>query len=268
MKYYITILLCLITGGVFGQNSQKLPIGIYRGGICLDEAICGTWYIKQDSTFVFMDFYNANLKSFGTGNWRMKDKDYIEFNFNEGSLPILKNAKISYQSETRKSYDSIYINGQINALSKFGKNIMLGTFNNSYYIRVDKNGHFREVYSRSSNNLINNNVIIRDLPDSLATIEIQLSAQTNYHTLSIDIPKDDSLSANMVYRANPFYVSKLQDGRASFFVNSKDDQKRRFLDIRFVSDDKNLIIEKLKNAKKVQPQLSSNINYIISFINK
>ncbi len=267
MKCCLVILLSLVTCKVFSQDVQIHPIGVYKGGICLDEAICGTWYIKQDSTFVFLDFYNMKLKSFGTGSWLLKNKNNIEFKFNEELLPVLKNVKINYQSETKKSYDSIYIYGQINAVSKYGKDIILGLFNNQYYVRVDKKGEFRGVFIRDSK-FIKNNLIIRDLPDSLATIEIQLSSQSNYHTLIIDIPKEDSFSANMIYRTNPFFVSTQQSGKASFFLNSRNDQKNRWNNIVFVSNDKNILIDKLKTAKKEQPQLSSNINYLISFINK
>lgn len=115
MKNTFLILLFTYAFGSMPCYSQKKEIiaGIYQGGICLEGAICGTWVLKSDSSFIFLDLQENLLKYVGQGKWMSVNDTVINFYFNNDQIPILQRSEINYFSKTVRSYDSIYISGEL-----------------------------------------------------------------------------------------------------------------------------------------------------------
>ena len=260
MKYFFTFLLAITTSSSFCQKGlTSIKSGVYTGGICLDEGICGNWILKSDSTFAFIEFKNALVKKIGFGTIVKKTASKIKLNFNSSSSPILFNSNVEYSSKSVSSYDSVYFKGKIindkNEAIKFATIV----YNSKYSTETNDSGYFSAKFPRF-NNL--NFISVIKVIDQYPPIKIYLSPNNNSHELNILLPFNDSLSCisfNNIEKKDDFFTFKI-------FTSSN--SKRDFLSLYFVSSKFDELNDKLIYAKELQPLISKNIEELINFMNK
>ncbi len=265
MKYYLMLILVLWSKvGLCQEKLSPLKEGVYSGGICIDEGICGLWFIKSDSSFIFASFEDENLRNIGTGSWHLVNDSTIAFTFKDSLLPILQALQTEYSSTNGASYDSIYISGQLKNPKGIGISSAHMRVEGKYQIRSDDNGYFKAVFPRkvkmSKFEAINT---IR----GYELVEVYLSPSNNMHTLNITLPLIDSSTCTNRYSNRYFYYPPDNDFRFRIRDRRKKD-KSPFFNIEFKSEDKNFLISKLLLAKKNQPYLEANINELIELIQK
>ncbi len=237
--------------------------GIYSGGVCLDNAICGNWILRSDSTFIFIQFENGNLKTIGMGNWITVENNSIKFNFRDKKLiPILRPAKTEYYSETKEPFDSVFISGQLKAQNGDPVHFPYILYNRKYQIIGDASGNFKGVFPRT---LLNSELLLMAKLEEYIPVEINLSAFTNVHKINVSLIKEDSTTCYSLYDSNPLvyfnYNIKLK-------INQPTNKKTNSLGLTFISEDTSLIISKLISTLNKQPYLKNNITELIDLIKK
>ena len=183
------IFLILLGISIFIQGpSQKMPLGVYTGN-------GGLWYLRPDSSFIFLKEENGLIKSAGVGKWHYTGKNDIAVFIFSDSLNslVLNNYKAIYQTETRMPLDSVYISGR--AIGMDGKPcsfISVFIEGKKYGSTADKDGifHFRYPAGGGTNSL----TFIKRIDPGYLPLTFQLSPNNNYHNLNITIPLLDSLS--------------------------------------------------------------------------
>lgn len=250
-----------------GLSQKQQPVeGIYTGGICADEAICGTWLLQSDSTFIFLNFQGNYLKHIGQGKFSMRNDTLINFHFKENQLPILEKNVINYSSMTVKSFDSSYINGQIKNGQNNGIPFASIVINDQYAISSDSIGKFEIAIPRSK--VIPNSLTFIKKMNGYNTINTLLNAANNYHELHVVMPIADSSSSFPVYDSNLSTGRLLsENGTLNLRVNRVNSKVRGYNSITLMNENKDDIIEMLNKAKEAQPYLSANIDQLIGFIN-
>ena len=259
MKYLIIFFTIFSFTKCYSQKSPLLiKKGIYSGGICVDGAICGEWIFKPDSSFVFIDFDKSYIKSAGIGKIIAVSDSFITVQFGK-MLPALSDIKIDYFSETKQSYDSIYFYGQINNTLNEQVQYASIVFGDKWTTLSDSEGNFSGVFPLNSNEMLIE--VIKKI-DGYPPIKVQLNPYNNYHKLKITIPKLDANSC--------ISVDNFTDENTIYTFRIFHNKLRRIssLSLTHISDDENLMISKLLEAKKEQPLLSASINALISYISK
>ena len=261
--FFLTFYLNIVG---FSQKQQTIE-GIYKGGICVDGAICGTWLLKSDGTFTFLDFQGNYLKHIGQGKFYMVNDTIINFHFEENQLPIIEKSEIHYSSKSERSYDSSYITGQLkdhqnNSIS-YASIIINGQFN----IFSDSLGKFEFVLPRLK--VIPNNLVVLKKVSGFNTINVSLSQSNNYHILNITMSLADSATCLPAFDLNPLSGKLLSSNEPlSLRVNRVAAIKAGYASITSTNETKEGIIGKLSNAKQVQSYLSSNIDQLIAVIDQ
>jgi hypothetical protein len=257
MKYFIFFFAMISITKCF---SQKLPIaikeGIYSGGICLDAAICGEWILKMDSSFVFIEFDKSCIKKIGMGNITTMTDSFISVQFNK-FLPVLSNSKIEYLSETRESYDSIYVNGQL--INKQNQPISYASivYDDKRSTVSDSKGYFNAVFPLTEK--VTQIDLINKI-DGYPPLRVKLNQNHNYHRLIITIPKIEPASCATVENF------EMENNTYTFRIIEKGSKRSSSLSLTHVSNDKKNIITKLLEAKLYQPFLKSSIDALINYI--
>jgi hypothetical protein len=118
-KIFMVILLASIHYIAVSQKKINFA-GSYFGGDCR-WGYCGNWYLRNDSTCMFIQFDNRDsmIHSLGIGTWAVEADSNIRISFLDqgGIIPSL--TSIKYSAENKYSPDSIYYQGT----TKFYKNV-------------------------------------------------------------------------------------------------------------------------------------------------
>lgn len=264
---FLFILFIFSVGTTCYSQSRKIIEGIYKGGICADGAICGTWLLKPDSTFVFLDFQGDYLKHIGLGKWLMVSDTMINFYFEENQIPILEKSQVNYSSETIQSYDSTYIIGQLKNQQNNGIPYASIVINEKHATVSDSSGNFKLIFSRLS--VIPDNLIVIKKINGYNVIKIPLNKNNNYHKVDVIMPLIDSTTSLPAYNSNALLGRLLSgDKPLEMRINRFSPQRKGYVSISLIDRNTNRIIEKLNKAKQNQPYLSANIKLLIAIINK
>lgn len=245
------------------QNEKEIKLGIYSGGICFDNGICGNWLLSSDSTFLFIKFESDYLKSIGYGKWSIERGDIINFKFEQEKLaPILLPVQYEYTSKTIAPFDSIYISGQL--IDPAGKGIGYASiiYNSSVFLS-DKNGFFSECFPISK--MAKNELIIIKKIDTTLTTQMQLAPNSNVHKIKIVLPKEDSATCLSVQYAYPSLLN--QSSIKMHLNNGYNNPKKNINGLSFITNDKTYLITKLRMAQQKQNCLKHNISNILEIIN-
>ncbi|MDB5209415.1 MAG: hypothetical protein JWQ30_242 [Sediminibacterium sp.] len=247
-------------GKVNYSQEQKIRLieGIYSGGICTDNAICGYWLIKKDSTFIFVDFNKDDIKYIGYGSWRLSADSLIILNFKDSLLPILDKSKAEYFSKTVPAFDSVYISGTIKDQNGAAVSYASIIINQKYTIISDVNGYYKFSYPRKGG--VQRVSVIKKI-DGYIPFEFELSPNNNDHVLNITLPLVDSATA-----LNDFHQDMLissQTSNLELKINMGLNKKHTTLSLHFETRDKNFLLLKLITSSKRQPYLGRNINELI-----
>lgn len=263
MKYLYCIIICVscFKINIFSQNIIKE--GIYKGGICADNAICGFWVLKENKTFVFCDFNGNYLNYFGSGKWTFINDTILNFLFDGSKIPIYEESKVNYISQTKSPTDSIYIRGRI--LDKSFKSVLFASviLNNKFQTITDTDGFFT---ISLPNTVLVENLIVLDKLNGFKPIELHLNNNNNHHDINVLLPSFDSTSYYYIYNSNPFMVSKLLNPRLNLNLNKNSFQKNKYLSITLFREDLSWVIEMLNKAKQLQPLIAVNIDQLLSII--
>lgn len=265
---FLFISFIISTGSTtcYSQNGKTIE-GIYQGGICSDGAICGTWVLKSDSTFVFLDFQGNFLKYIGQGKWLMVNDTLMKFDFKENQIPILQSSEISYSAKTIKSYDSTYINGQLKNQKNIGIPYASIVIDEKHATVSDSSGNFKIILSRLS--VIPDNLIVIKKIIGYDVLKIPLNKNNNYHKVNIIMHLIDPNASLPAYNSNASLGTLLSgDKPLEMRVNKFSSQRKGYASISLIDRNINKVIEKLNNAKQSQPYLSANINQLIAILNQ
>ena len=268
MKNFILFFCFAFFVNTIGYSQRQQPIeGIYTGGICIDEAICGTWLLRSDSTFIFLDFQGNYLKHIGQGKFSMPNDTLINFHFKDNQVPILEKSLINYSSRTVRSLDSSYINGQIKNEQNDGVPFASIVVNDQYAISSDSIGKFEIALPRSK--VIPNNLTFIKKMNGYNTINTLLNEANNYHELHVVMSLADSSSSFPAYDSNSSSGRLLSgNGTLNLKVNRVKGKERGYNSITLMKENKDDIIEMLNKAKEAQPYLSANIDQLTGLINQ
>ena len=256
LVYFFTLVFCT------SAYAQKLPAtfkaGFYSGGICLDNAVCGDWVLKPDSSFVFIEFDKSCIKKIGVGAITAATDSFITVKFNK-SLPALSYSKINYLSETKQSFDSVYFFGQLKNMLDQPIQYATIVYGGKRSTVSDGKGAFSAVFP-IKDEIHQIEIIKRD--EYYLPVRVQLNPNNNYHKFVINIPKADSdacITDQSAVLENATYTFRIINDRA---------KKKGSLSLVYISNDEQPMIHKLLEAKRRQPFLSSNIETLISYIRK
>lgn len=260
--YLVVIGILFFFGQVFSQKSIKE--GVYKGGICVDEAICGYWFIKTNQTFVFCDFEDNNLKNFGSGSWSLAEDSIVHFIFSETKIPILEETTVKYTSETKRPFDSIYISGKITTNTDKSVSYSSIIVNNAYQTVSNSEGQFRMVLPRT---VLLNNLIVLNKIQGFKPFEVALNKNNNHHNLILNMPVLNSIKYNWVYNPNPLLVAPLSRSLVELKI-SYSNKKNINASISFLEEDKSWMMNMLLQSKKSQPALAANIDEMLAAFQK
>jgi hypothetical protein len=253
--FYIVFLLLSITPS--HAQTEKIIAGVYKGGVCMDEGICGYWLLKLDSSFVFVNFEGDYLKYFGKGRWAVENGCLVRFSFQEDQVPVLQQINAAYFSTTKEPFDSLYIFGQLrnklNATIDYASIIV----NNKYQTVSDSNGYFKLRLPRT---FIPKNLIVIKKIDGYAMTEFLLNPANNSHEINLCLAKFDSTMGLPIYNSNPI-LSSLSSNEIKLKLNTKTDVD--YNTVSLVTKENQFITDKLKKAQRLQPSLNSNITELL-----
>jgi hypothetical protein len=255
--FFLAFIVCLFHSA-FSQK-KLVPQGIYEGGICADEAICGYWIIDSNSNFIFLNFLGDYLRYIGTGNCFVENDTIVHFSFKENEIPILDKTEIHYSSETKQSFDSIYIIGSLKNHQNQSVSALV-IVNDKYQTISDTNGNFKFVFPRTLSPCY---LTVVNKARGYDLVEFSLNRTNNYYTLNIIMPSADSTVCYSAYNRNPFFSNLVSENRIELRLNNVS-KKKRYVSINATSISKNDIVVMLTKAKQKQPYLAANINWLIA----
>jgi hypothetical protein len=175
----------LIICGFTTVAQTKIPLGVYSGN-------GGLWYIKNDSSFVFIAVENDFIKTAGVGKWSYRKDSIFTFWFdNSINSLLLYNNKVEYHSETKYSFDTMYLSGR--AMGTDGKpcSFMSIKFAGTKYVfATNKEGYFN-VKNHISHGF-KAITFIKRIPPEYYPVTFELSPTNNVHIVNITIPFLDS----------------------------------------------------------------------------
>lgn len=244
------------------QNGN-VKLGVYESGIT--STIEGYWLLKHDSTFVFIQFEGNYTKHIGNGKWMLEKDTMIKFTFSTEILPVLQNLTFQYIAATKSPFDSIFITGRIK--DQANNNIQHASviINETYLIISDTSGFFNVTLPR--NFTPKNLVIVNKIFDN-EIVELILNPNVNFHQLNIIIPKSDSLKCYSAYSSNLFTQPLLYKKDVLLRYYNTQPVKKRHNSITFISEDRNVLLNKLLKAMEIQPLYKSNLKQLYDLINK
>lgn len=256
LVFFFTLVFCT------SAYAQKLPTifkaGFYSGGICLDNAVCGDWVLKPDSSFVFIEFDKSCIKKMEVGDITTVTDSFITVKFNK-RVPALSFSKINYLSETKQSFDSVYLFGQLNNMLDQPIQYATIVYGGKRSTVSDGKGAFSAVFPLKDE-IQQIEIIKRD--EHYLPVSFQLNPNNNYHKFVINIPKVDSdacITDQSTMLENATYTFRIINDRT---------KKKGSLSLVYISNDEQPMIHKLQEAKSKQPFLSSNIEMLIGYIRK
>lgn len=249
----------------YKAECQKAQVksGIYESGI--NSIIDGYWLLKHDSTFVFVQFEGSYAKYIGAGKWAPEKETMLKFSFNDEILPILQKVTFQYTADTRLPFDSIFINGRIK--DQENQNIITASIiiNGKYHTISDTSGFFKIKLPRI---FAPQNLIVVQKLFGYEIVEFKLNPNVNFHHLNIGVPKSDSLSCEPAYNSNVLKQSLLFKKEVLFTYYNTPVVKKKYNSISFMSDDRNILLDKLFKARELQPLSQLNLQQLIDFIKK
>ncbi len=265
MKTFTRLLLIiLILVFTFKLEAQVIiKQGVYQG--IIENTLSPFFYIKSDSTFLFIDIEKENLKHFGFGEWTFTRDSIFKFKFVDKILPVLQDIKLDYKTESIAPFDSIFIFGQIRSLDNKALDFASVIINNKLSILTDKNGNF---YFSCPRKIIPYEVTIIKKINDYEIVSIPLNQSTNKHEVNVKIPTITTASTYLAFNSNPLLQPLFYKDEFELTLTTKSIKFNRHNSIFFFNDKKNVLIKNLEAAKKNQPFLISNINFIINYLNK
>jgi hypothetical protein len=265
MKNLFFIILCTLCVVENASSQKSFSEGVYKGGICGDEAVCGYWLLKSNKTFVYCDFQGNYIKHFGSGNWSMINDSIVSFNFSEIKMPILEESIVNYTSETKPSFDSLYITGQLTNMQNKSISFASILVNGKYQTVSTPEGNFSLVLPRT---VILNNLIVINKLNGYKPLELVFNKNNNHHNLKITMSSVDSATSYSIYSSNPLLGNPLSMNRLNLKLNKTPGKKVKNPSISYIGEDRNWMIEMLNKAKIDQPALTTNIDQLLAIINK
>jgi hypothetical protein len=244
-------------------QKSDMKFGVYESGIT--STIEGYWVLKHDSTFIFIKFEGNNAKYIGNGKWMLEKDSMIKFTFNNELLPILQNVTFQYAAETKSPFDSIFIKGRIK--DQANNNIQQASIiiNGTYHIISDTSGLFNISLPRSFSP--QNLKIVKKIFD-YEIVELKLNPNVNFHQLNIIIPKSDSLTCYSAYDSNSLTQTLLYKKELLYRYYNTPVVKKKHNSISFLSEDRNVLLDKLLKAREIQSLYQSNLKQLFDLINK
>jgi hypothetical protein len=262
---YIIFLFVFTLSLLKNANCQKtkVKLGLYEGGF--ESGNQGNWFLKKDSTFIFVNFEGYNIRHIGLGNWIADNDSMIKFTFTNEALPILQKANCQYLSETKAPYDSVFIKGQLKNVLNMSIEKASIIINGKYEVISNEDGYFSISYPRlfSPQELI----VIKKI-SGYEIVKFNLNSTANYHKLNIIIPVIDSTSCNTAYNSN-LLMQPLQykrEFKMRYYTTLV--KKKQYNSISLISEDVSKLTQKLLKAKINQQYLLANINQLLELTSK
>lgn len=256
MKKIAVVIIVFQSLFCFGQNhSNALQTGIYTGGICIDNSICGDWIVMPDSNFAFISFKDSMIQKIGFGKVVNFTDSSLSFQFSKSHDPTLLNLyEIKYFSKTISPYDSIFIGGKL--CTDDGKPLSFATivYGNKFSTISDEKGLFA---IKLSNEEDINSIEIVKIDGGYIPLKIVLQAGNNFHDLTIKFPAKDLITTSEFISESKRFTFKINKnssdriGNDSFVYTSKSTMN---------------LINKLQRTKKLQPLITTAIDFFIQFI--
>jgi hypothetical protein len=262
MKFLAFLIKLLLLSTASIAQKQKLREGIYKGGICVDKAICGYWIIKPYSQFAFLSFVGDHLRYFGTGTWTLLPGSIIQFRFADNQLHMLNNSEMQYSALSKPPFDSIYINGSIKKSDNSPVSFASVIINNSYNTVSDAKGYFSIVLPAT---LRPDTLLVLNKRDGFTPVQFILNSNNNYHSINLTLQTADTLSAGLVYTSHPKEAGLLPDPQIKLkYVSSG--AKQGYSTIMPTTETANTLILRLSKAGKNQPMLKATINQLSTWV--
>jgi hypothetical protein len=247
------VLIALITNGQKGKVEKSI-VGVFTGGNCYENnKYCGFWYLKADSSFIFITGKNQFANVAGTGKWKLSTKEDSTFIFTfDTSVYLLQpKAKISYEASTKFSHDSLYFH--VNIVDETGKP---GSFTSiktgSKVGYADKNGRADfAVFNEKKNNKLTFSCVGCNYAD----ITIPVLPTGNYHSLSVTMSSVDSTTLSV--------ISSGESVKISFTYKSN---RRNDLYLTYRPEKKNELVSYIKNGINNQTMYKTYLGYLLDKI--
>lgn len=257
MKYLLLYLLIACSVSAISQTNTILPVGTYRGGICEDDGICGLWYIKKDSGFVFAQFNNDGfLNSYGAGKWTLMADSIITFTFTNSLQPLVQQVHTIIEGKTATPTDSVFITGQLISESKpvgFAV-VTMGKRGTS----ADANGNFTIKGKRGKGSI---SLGMFAAPSGIFPTFIELPSMNNVYKITVELPKEQASSCIPVYQQ---MMMLNQDPAFKFHVSLS--HKQLSLGINLMEKGNAAMVDRLRNAALKQPLLAAGIAELVNLI--
>ncbi|MBY0477144.1 MAG: hypothetical protein K2Q24_05825 [Chitinophagaceae bacterium] len=246
-------------------NAQSIkksapPNGLYSSGECFGEKSSCYYFLNSDSSFIYLSNDYGIVDKIGIGIWfwnknRKEDGDsVISFLFRDIESNILVNSKIEYISETKYSYDSIYISGKILSPDGTPKSFLPVNFKNTKLATgTNKEGEFKTVLHHSVK--ITAIEPWGYIPPAVYPVTLNLNPNNNVHNFEIIMAPFDSLS-----------VLTVESGET---ISLKWTLKRPMLPgfgINFISEESTIMKKIIQEAILNQPDAANALRYLLNKI--
>lgn len=256
LKIFSTLLLWILNSSMH-VASNKIHEGVYLGGICLDGGICGTWIIKRDSSFVFMEYSDSCISKIGAGKITLINQDIFTFQFSNLEYKLLP-GRIEYESDTKMAFDSINIVGSIVDESNKPIPYVSIKLNDSKSIVSTLNGSFEITYPIREK--INFLVFSKNM-DNFFEQKLELNDVKNAHRIKVTMAKKQPDLCNSID-----YLDTMS--RYTFKVVTEKNAKPGFSILKRESDDYSKVYQQLKTIRGKKPFYSSSIDIVLKLLSK
>ena len=278
MKTVFLLLLSFCFSNSYSQRYNKgfvLREGCYTGRNEITVNTTTFWYIKNDSTFIYLfKSKDHKVKAIRMGKWHYLGDSLLSLQFHTLKSSILLNSKIDYHAETKGSSDSVYLNVSIKGPNCAYPGYCALIFDNerNEYARFGIGGGFRSASADANGNVsitIHKNIYFGSLgivtPPGYYPITINTFPHNNYHSLTITPPFKDSI--------NDIDISKFNDMPDTFRYRSNPSGESLIvadhdLVMNFITKDKTPFLNVLYDARKREPYLTGPIDELIEFLRK
>jgi hypothetical protein len=278
MKAIFLLLLFHCSQNTYSQktaNSFELKEGCYGRRNTLDSTSYRLWFIKNDSTFIYIGrSIDYKIGFIRMGKWYYLGDSMLSFQYKPLKSTLLLNSTIDYHAETKGSADSVYFNVTLKGptcaypgycglvfdnekkeYARFGQAVGYGFRG----VGVFDNG---EVSFTIHKNSYSGSFGVTSSP-AYYPLTINTFPNNNYHTLIINVPLKDS--------TNDVDISKFNEQPEVLrYRPSQPGKKMVFRDhdllINFITKDRTPLLDILFEAKKRQPYLTGPIDELIEFL--
>lgn len=263
MKYFFLIISFFIS--LICLSQKKLfhafpPSGLYRSAECLDEISECYYFLMQDSSFIYIGIESKKINKVGIGKWlwdrfsKSNGDSCFKFIFSDLNRGVLVNTKVTYNSETGNSPDSVYISGRI--FSEKGQpisNLLINLNFSNYGCSTNQSGEFSTV--KDQNLGISEIEVWGFKPVPVYPVRLKLNANNNIHRFQVSMSHFDSLS-----------VVPVKAGEMTKVNWSKKLPRYPGLGIEFISKDGQYLRDVINEAIIKQPDAANLFKFLIGLM--